>query len=74
MEKNFRHILRILKFKHRKNIMIDHIDKELDNRLCRQESIGETHLNRDRIFNENFNFEEQLAPENQYASVQCDKS
>jgi len=44
--------------------MIDHIDKELDNRLCRQESIGETHLNRDRIFNENFNFEEQLAPEN----------
>ena len=40
-ELNFRKFLRIMKFKHRKNIMLHHIDRQIENQIVQNTFINE---------------------------------
>lgn len=55
-EMNFRKFLRIMKFKHRKNIMLHHIDRQIENQICQNNQINE--MTRPKtVFDENFNID-----------------
>jgi len=55
-EMNFRKFLRIMKFKHRKNIMLHHIDRQIEHQICQNNHINEIARPKN-VFDENFNLD-----------------